>query len=51
MQDRCEYCNGDKCIPLDTDVGQTWINGNLIENAYGEAKINYCPMCGKNLTT
>lgn len=45
----CDYCKGVKAITLDTDVGDTWIKGDSICNAYGECKIKYCPMCGTKL--
>lgn len=45
----CDYCKGKKNIPLDTDVSETWIEGNTICNAYSKCKIRYCPMCGSRL--
>lgn len=45
----CEYCSGKQDIPLDTDVGQTWIEGTTMHNAYGECTIKCCPMCGREL--
>lgn len=46
----CEYCRGEIDIELSTDIGKTWINGNILENAYGEVMINFCPMCGCNIS-
>jgi hypothetical protein len=46
----CQYCRGEKKIPLYTDLGSTWIEDNKIVNAYSEAVINYCPMCGRILS-
>lgn len=50
----CPFCEGNEnqrnCIPLETDVGETWITkDNRLENNYGSCEINYCPMCGRKL--
>ena len=45
----CDICNGIKPLLLETDIGYTWIVKGKMENAYGDCKIRYCPMCGREL--
>lgn len=49
LEERCRYCSGEEAIPLETDIGETWIVGNTLNNAYGECEIKFCPMCGLKL--
>ena len=57
----CKYCEGDEYIVGKNGCASfVWMrignNGNLLFNTdaneydRGEAKINYCPMCGRKLT-
>ena len=50
----CEYCENMKPLIGDEQDGACIENGNILV-AYGECsdcakgRINYCPMCGRNL--